>query len=57
MKKLQRLQVLYETAKIPEQGQVFMIHGFRIEVMERTRNQITLLRVTGPQNPVNRDAP
>ncbi|HQS83943.1 MAG: hypothetical protein B7Y25_03380 [Alphaproteobacteria bacterium 16-39-46] len=49
--------VLYETAKIPEQGQVFMIHGFRIEVMERTRNQITLLRVTGPQNPVIPDVP
>ena len=37
--------VLYETAQIPEQGQIFMIHGFRIEVVERTRNQITLLRV------------
>lgn len=44
--------VLYETAKIPEQGQVFMIHGFRIEVVERTRNQITLLRITAPSEEV-----
>ncbi|MBS0184874.1 MAG: HlyC/CorC family transporter [Proteobacteria bacterium] len=45
--------ILYETAKIPEQGQVFMIHGFRIEIVERTRNQITLLRVTAPSSPVD----
>ncbi len=45
--------ILYETAKIPEQGQIFMIHGFRIEVVERTRNQITLLRMTGPKNTPN----
>lgn len=38
--------ILYETAQIPEQGQIFMIHGFRIEVVERTRNQITLLRIS-----------
>lgn len=38
--------ILYETGEIPEQGQIFMIHGFKIEVVERTRNQITLLRVS-----------
>ncbi len=39
--------VLYETKRIPEKGQVFLIHGLRIEIVERTRSQIKLLRV-GP---------
>jgi Mg2+/Co2+ transporter CorB len=38
--------VLYEARRIPSVGQVFVFHGFRFEVMERQRNQITRLRVT-----------
>jgi Mg2+/Co2+ transporter CorB len=40
--------VLYEVRRIADVGQVFMLHGFRFEVMRRQRNQITLLRITPP---------
>ncbi len=40
--------VLYELRLIPEVGQVFMLAGFRFEVLRRHRNQITLLRITPP---------
>jgi Mg2+/Co2+ transporter CorB len=38
--------VLYEARRIPSAGQRFVFHGFRFEVVERQRNQITRLRVT-----------
>jgi CBS domain containing-hemolysin-like protein len=38
--------VLYEARRIPEPGQVFVFHGFRFEILERQRNQITKLRIT-----------
>jgi Mg2+/Co2+ transporter CorB len=38
--------VLYEARRIPEAGQVFAFHGFRFEILERQRNQITRLRIT-----------
>jgi Mg2+/Co2+ transporter CorB len=38
--------VLYEARRIPERGQVFVFHGFRFEILERQRNQITKLRLT-----------
>ncbi|MEI8296366.1 MAG: transporter associated domain-containing protein, partial [Alphaproteobacteria bacterium] len=38
--------VLYEARLIPEVGQVFLLHGFRFEILRRHRNQITLLRIT-----------
>jgi Mg2+/Co2+ transporter CorB len=41
--------VLYEARLIPEVGQVFLLHGFRFEILRRHRNQITLLRVTPHQ--------
>lgn len=37
--------LLYEVRMIPEVGQVFMIDGYKFEVLRRHRNQITLLRV------------
>ncbi|MFN9001291.1 MAG: HlyC/CorC family transporter [Holosporales bacterium] len=40
--------VLYEVREIPEAGQDYHIHGFRISVLRRTRNQLTLLKLTPP---------
>jgi Mg2+/Co2+ transporter CorB len=37
--------VLYESRRIPMVGQVFVFHGFRFEILERRRNQITRLRM------------
>ncbi len=38
--------VIHETRSIPEPGQSFTFHGFRFEVLRKTRNRITALRVT-----------
>src|SRR5690606_34991087 len=38
--------VIHEAQTIPEQGQAFTFHNFRFQVLRRTRNRITLLRVT-----------
>lgn len=38
--------VLHEARQIPERGQVFVFHGFRFEILERQRHQITKLRIT-----------
>lgn len=40
--------VLYETREIPEVGQSFMIHGFRVDILRRHRHQITQVRLTPP---------
>jgi len=40
--------ILHEARTIPESGQEFLFHGFRFQVIRRTRNQLTLLRVTPP---------
>jgi len=40
--------VLHEARKIPEAGQVFNFHGFRLDIIRRHRNQITLIRVVPP---------
>ncbi len=37
--------VMHEAQTIPSEGQVFVFHGFRFEVLERRRNRITRLRV------------
>jgi len=37
--------VLHEARTIPEAGQQFLFLGFRFQVVRRTRNQLTLLRV------------
>ena len=38
--------VIHEARSIPEPGQTFTFHGFRFQVLRRTRNRITALRVT-----------
>ena len=38
--------VIHEARLIPEEGQIFMFHGFRFEIVRRERNQITSIRVT-----------
>ena len=37
--------VIHEAQTIPVEGQIFSFHGFRFEVVERRRNQITRLKV------------
>jgi len=38
--------VIHESRLIPDPGQSFTFHGFRFEVLRRTRNRITALRIT-----------
>jgi Mg2+/Co2+ transporter CorB len=38
--------VIHEARSIPEPGQTFTFYGFRFQVLRRTRNRITALRVT-----------
>ena len=37
--------VIHEAQTIPEQGQAFTFHGFRFEILRKTRNRLTLVRV------------
>jgi len=37
--------MIHEAQTIPTEGQVFVFHGLRFEVLERTRHQITRLRL------------
>jgi Mg2+/Co2+ transporter CorB len=37
--------VIHEARAIPESGQVFGFHGFRFEMLRKTKNRITLLRI------------
>lgn len=41
--------ILHETQMIPEAGQTFQFYGFTFEIVRRMRNQITLLRITPPE--------
>ena len=41
--------VMHEARRIPEEGQAFIFHGFRFEILRRERHQITLVRVTPPK--------
>lgn len=41
--------LLHEARRIPEAGQVFSFYGFRFEVRERKRNQITSIRIYPPK--------
>jgi Mg2+/Co2+ transporter CorB len=43
--------VLHESRRIPMVGQVFVFFGFRFEILERHRNQITKLRITPIADP------
>lgn len=37
--------VMYEIRKIPDMGQVYMLSGFRIEILRRQGNQIALVKI------------
>ena len=37
--------VIHEAQTIPEPGQIFTFHGYRFEILRKTRNKITALRV------------
>ncbi len=43
--------VLHEARSIPETGQVFIFYNHRMEILERQRNQITLIKITPIQQP------
>ena len=38
--------VIHEARAIPEAGQVFTFYGFRFEVLRKTRNRVTALRIS-----------
>jgi Mg2+/Co2+ transporter CorB len=38
--------VIHEAQSIPEPGQVFTFHGYRFEVVKKSKNRLTTLRVT-----------
>jgi len=40
--------LLYEARRIPDAGQVFRFFGFRFEILERKRNQITSIHIDPP---------
>ncbi len=40
--------VLHEARRIPDVGQSFIFHGFRFDILERQRHQITRVRITPP---------
>lgn len=42
--------VIHEARAIPEKGQTFTFYGHRFQVLERQRNQITLIRITPLRN-------
>ena len=37
--------ILHEIRQIPEVGQIFVIDGFKVEILRRQRNQITLVKI------------
>ncbi len=41
--------ILHEARRIPEVGQSFRFHGFRFDILERRRHQVTSVRVTPPK--------
>jgi Mg2+/Co2+ transporter CorB len=38
--------VIHEAQTIPEPGQTFTFHGYRFEILRKSRNKLTALRVT-----------
>ena len=37
--------VIHEAQTIPEPGQAFTFHGFRFEILRKSRNKLTAIRV------------
>jgi Mg2+/Co2+ transporter CorB len=40
--------ILHESRQIPEVGLTFVFHDFRFEILQRKRNQITLIKIAPP---------
>ena len=38
--------VIHEAQIIPDAGQIFTFHGYRFQVLRKSRNRITALRIT-----------
>ena len=38
--------ILFETGSIPEKNQVFSFYGFTFEVLDKSKNQITSIKIT-----------
>jgi Mg2+/Co2+ transporter CorB len=51
--------VIHEAQSIPEPGQTFTFHGYRFEILRKSRNKITAIRVkpTGQTQPKPKPAP
>jgi Mg2+/Co2+ transporter CorB len=49
--------VMHEAQTIPEAGQVFTFHGFRFEIVRKTRNRITAIRIRPSPAPIPPAAP
>jgi Mg2+/Co2+ transporter CorB len=45
--------VIHEAQMIPAQGQAFSFHGFRFEVLKKRKQQLTSLKVTPLEKPVD----
>jgi Mg2+/Co2+ transporter CorB len=43
--------IMHEVRKIPDIGQIYVLAGFKIEILRRQRNQIGLVRITPPAKP------
>jgi len=43
--------VIHEAQAIPDAGQAFTFRGFRFQVLRKSRNRITTLRITPLANP------
>ena len=41
--------ILFESQMVPEVDQTFRFHGFQMDIVRKQRNQITLVRVTPPE--------
>ncbi len=38
--------ILYETGKIPNVGNIFILHGFKFEILEKRRHQLVKIKIT-----------
>ncbi|MGN7438912.1 MAG: HlyC/CorC family transporter [Alcanivorax sp.] len=42
--------ILYESQMVPDVGQSFRFHDFQMDIVRKSRNQITLVRITPPED-------
>ncbi|NQV47878.1 MAG: HlyC/CorC family transporter [Rhodospirillaceae bacterium] len=49
--------ILHESRRIPEPGQIFLFHGLRIEILQRQRHQITLVKILPLPGANDKNAP